>query len=91
MDAKEIAKEIAKSHRAAVIEWHNPLLEEAERPRIRDLMLGLAEKRQAFLEATGWAYDVSTDPGKPGRWSYSTGPEWDRSTEWIEDEKETGR
>ena len=89
MDDKTRAKELAKAHKAALTEWHNPLLEDTERPRIRALMIGLTEKRQTHMDKTGWAYDVPNDPRKPGRWSHSTGTKWDRHTEWIEDEKET--
>lgn len=91
MDDKAIAKALAKAHKTALDQWHDPLLEDTVRPRIRAMVLVLAEKRQEHLGKTGWSYDVPDDPRKPGRWSYSTGTKWDRHTEWIDDEKETGQ
>lgn len=91
MNDKDIAKALAKAHKTALEQWNDPLLEDTVRPRIRAMVLVLAEKRQEHMDKTGWSYDVPAGPGERGRWSHSTGPKWSRQTVWITDEEETGQ
>ena len=88
MDDKTRAKELAKAYRAALYELHGPLLEDAERPRIRDRMERLAMKITTHLAETGRVYDVPGYSGEPGRWKHSTRGFWGWRTEWIDDEEE---
>lgn len=91
MDDKTRAKELAKAHRAVQEELYNPLLEDAERSKLRDRRDRLGMKKAEHQRVTGWAYDVPDYPGEPGRWKHSIVGFLGRRTEWIYDKKETGQ